>query len=104
MVITTSAPAHASATVVAAAPPAALSRPTDGFATSKPVTACPPLSRFCAIGKPMLPSPMNPMRAIAVPLSSLWPDRRALLRMLARRLDREKQIACNHRALHQHDQ
>ena len=64
MVITASAPAQASATEVAAAPPAALKRPTDAFATSKPVTACPALRRFCAIGNPMLPSPMNPIRAM----------------------------------------
>src|SRR5262249_32341227 len=116
MVITTSAPAQASATEVAAAPFAALRRPTDALTTSKPVTRCPPLSRFCAIGKPMLPSPMKPMRAMAVPSlphgeAARAPSRNhgqktlltTSLRMLARRLDGEKQIRRDHHTLQHRD-
>ena len=47
------------------APPAATSLATAAALTSTPSTWWPALSRFCAIGRPMLPSPTNPMRAMA---------------------------------------
>jgi hypothetical protein len=56
MVMTTSAPAAASAALAAVAAPSTVTP-----ATSKPVTAWPAAARFAAIGAPMLPSPMNPI-------------------------------------------
>src|SRR5579864_7209609 len=64
MVMTTSARAAAPLAVSSLLPPAATSLATEAGLTSTPSTACPALSRFCAIGSPMLPSPINPMRAI----------------------------------------
>jgi hypothetical protein len=65
MVITSSASLHASAAEAARAPPSSASRPADAAFTSKPATAWPALTRFCAIGSPILPSPIKPIFAIA---------------------------------------
>mmetsp|Transcript_18094 Transcript_18094/g.27957 ORF Transcript_18094/g.27957 Transcript_18094/m.27957 type:complete len:283 (+) Transcript_18094:5356-6204(+) len=56
IVITTSCPVAAAATVAAWATPSAVVP-----ATSNPVTECPARARFAAIGAPMFPSPMNPI-------------------------------------------
>jgi len=64
MVMTASAPTQAAPMVSAASPPSAESLPASGLTTSKPTTACRALTRLAAIGKPMLPRPMNAMRAM----------------------------------------
>src|SRR5262249_32563169 len=45
-------------------PPAVANLLSEAATTSKPVTACPALTRFAAMGRPMLPSPIKPMRAM----------------------------------------
>src|SRR4051812_19039138 len=67
MVMTTSAREAATFTDPAEAPPAATSFSTAPEFTSKPSTLWPALSRFSAIGRPIFPSPMNPMRDMAAP-------------------------------------
>jgi hypothetical protein len=59
-----SAPLHAAAIVAAAAPPRPVSLPASGATTSKPVTPWLAFTRLAAIGRPMLPSPIKPMRAM----------------------------------------
>ncbi len=65
MVMTTSARAAAILAVSTPVPPAAFSFSTAAWLRSTPSTVWPALIRFCAIGNPMLPSPMKPIRAIA---------------------------------------
>src|SRR5205807_4406370 len=65
MVMITSAPATADAADCAALPPTAANLLTAAATTSLPVTACPALTRLAAMGRPMLPSPMKPMRAMS---------------------------------------
>src|SRR6516164_9061656 len=65
MVITTSTSLHASASEFAPLPPLASSLSVAWALRSKPVTASSALSRFWAIGSPILPSPMNPTFAMA---------------------------------------
>src|SRR5205823_8404435 len=65
MVITTSASLHASGTDLARVPPPTASRSAAYSLRSRPITACPALTRFWAIGNPILPSPMKPIVAIA---------------------------------------
>src|SRR5689334_24172576 len=89
--MTTSARAAALFAVSTPAPPAAFSFSTEPGLTSMPSTWCPALSRFCAIGNPILPRPMNPMRAMA-------PSPTLLLRMLLRRLQGQQQIKREQRA------
>src|SRR5581483_672132 len=62
MVMMISAPLAAAAAVVAARPPLLASASSAAFAKSKPVTSCSALSRFAAMGPPILPRPMKPMR------------------------------------------
>src|SRR5215468_41211 len=64
MVMIASALPHAAAIVSAATPPLPASLPASEGTASKPATSWPALTRLAAIGKPMLPSPMKPMRAI----------------------------------------
>src|SRR4051812_35470426 len=80
MVMTISTPLEAAFTLPAACPPDAASASTCALLTSKPCTAWPALSRFCAIGKPMLPRPMKPIFAMCLP------GPRCLLRLDLRRL------------------
>src|SRR5581483_1255954 len=67
MVMTISAPPAAALTLAAASPPEAASASTCPLLRSKPRTEWPALMRFCAIGNPMLPRPMKPMRAMPRP-------------------------------------
>src|SRR5579883_3315263 len=62
MVMTISAPLAAAAAVAAARPPFLANASSAALATSKPVTSCPALSRLAAMGPPILPRPMKPMR------------------------------------------
>src|SRR3954469_1047840 len=118
MLMTTSAPAQAWATAVAAVPPAASSLPSEAATTSKPATECPAFRRFCAIGIPILPSPTNPIRAIlfspAACLTDLAsavagdqpvviPPDGVSLRLLARRLNGQHKIGRDRRGLQHHD-
>src|SRR5262245_9131558 len=68
------------------APPAATSASTAAPLTSKPSTWWPALMRLSAMGRPMLPSPMNPTLAMALPL----------FLPLARGRDREHEIRDEH--------
>ena len=65
MVMTQSAPATALAVLPAAVPPASANRATAAVLTSWPCTAWPALSRLHAMGRPMWPSPKNPIVAIS---------------------------------------
>src|SRR5664279_1199677 len=87
MVMTTSARAAAVLAVSTPTPPAALSLATAAALISTPSTWWPALSRFCAIGKPMLPSPTNAMRAMTP--SPLY---FSSLRLFLRRFQRQSQI------------
>src|ERR1700738_1674018 len=82
MVITTSAPRHASGTEFARVPPPATSGSEAYSLRSNPQTVCPALTRFCAIGRPMLPRPIKPIVAITVSRPLLTGV--ALLRLFAR--------------------
>ncbi|MNW69430.1 hypothetical protein D3C74_484320 [compost metagenome] len=57
--ITTSASLTASATELAPCPPAATRSSMAFWLRLKPVTVKPALTRFLAIGRPMMPRPMN---------------------------------------------
>src|SRR5438067_6208834 len=81
----------------AAAPPPATSLSTAAVLTSKPATECPALLRLSDIGNPMLPSPMNPTRAMDF-LPILPRSRRAR----ARRHERETDIGEDRRKLAEH--
>src|SRR5262249_27505231 len=95
MVMITSAPRQAAGTESAALPLADASLDSAGFTTSKPMTSWPALSRFCAIGRPMLPSPMNPIFAMC-----LSPQLVAqLLRLFARGQNSKRQIGDDQRRL-----
>src|ERR1700691_2788963 len=67
MVMTIWAPSPAAATPGAARPRSAASRFMDDCLWSCPVTWCPALTRFAAIGLPMMPRPMNPIRDMRLP-------------------------------------
>src|SRR6201982_2009653 len=98
MVITTSASLHASASEFARLPPLATSFSVACALRSKPVTATSALSRFWAIGSPILPSPMKPTFAMAsstpVVVSS---------RLLARGHQREPQVHSEQQHVHHDD-
>src|SRR3954466_6468851 len=79
MVTTISTPLAAAFTLSAACPPEPANASTCALLMSKPCTAWPALTRFCAIGRPMLPRPMKPILAMCLPL-------RLLLRLDLRRL------------------
>src|SRR4051812_4908166 len=64
--MTISTPVAAAAAEAAALPPAATTFSTWPALTSKPSTACPALIRLSAMGRPILPSPMKPIRVILV--------------------------------------
>src|SRR5262249_47623760 len=81
----------------AAAPPAATRLPTAALVTSKPAIECPALIRLSDIGKPILPRPMKPMRAMV-----FLPDSRSRW-ALARRHHRESDIGEYRRQLAEHD-
>src|SRR6478736_4893481 len=81
MVMMISTPLAAAFTPSAACPPEAASASTCALFMSKPCTAWPALSRFCAIGRPMLPRPMKPIFA----MRALLPTP-CLLRLDLRRL------------------
>src|SRR5512138_3488910 len=70
MVTTASAPSSTPAADPNTPIPAALAACKAAGTTSKPVTSCPALARLRAIGRPMLPRPTNPMRAMAPSPSS----------------------------------
>src|SRR3981189_2129809 len=89
MVITISASLHASATEFARPPPLAASFSLASAFRSKPATACPALSRFCAIGRPILPSPMKPLLPTPLPTPVVF---RASRRFSAGAHRREPQI------------
>lgn len=59
-VIATSASATASRAVAATGPPSAAAR---AGSRSQATTACPAATRFLAIGRPIVPRPMKPIRA-----------------------------------------
>ena len=59
IVITTSAPATAPATLSAPRPPASTNRSTAARLRLTPITSCPAAMRLRAIGAPMMPSPTN---------------------------------------------
>src|SRR5258707_2434826 len=80
MVMTISTPLDAAFTLPAACPPDVASASTCALLMSKPCTAWPALSRFCAIGRPMLPRPMKPIFAMRPPPTPY------LLRLNLRRL------------------
>ena len=67
MVMTRSMPATASAAEAAAVMPAAAAARTASGLRSYAVTAKPFLTRFLAMGKPMVPTPMKQMRVIWTP-------------------------------------
>eukprot|EP01022_Parablepharisma_sp_SALTPOND_P009847 TRINITY_DN14066_c0_g1_i1.p1 TRINITY_DN14066_c0_g1~~TRINITY_DN14066_c0_g1_i1.p1 ORF type:complete len:1308 (-),score=476.92 TRINITY_DN14066_c0_g1_i1:655-4578(-) len=73
MVMTTSALATAAMESASVLPPTSTSLSTLALTRSWPLTANPALTRFCAIGKPMLPRPMKTMLALMM-LSSLQGD------------------------------
>ena len=66
MVMTRSAVATASAADAAAVMPAATAALTASVLMSNAVTAKPFLTRFLAMGSPMVPTPMKPIRVIAL--------------------------------------
>src|SRR5262245_1201707 len=94
MVITASASLHASAIDCTFVPPPAASRAPASSLTSKPETAWPILTRFAAMGSPILPSPIKPTFAMAFlhPWLSLPPPGHFLFRLLARGHHRKRQI------------
>src|SRR3989338_30805 len=61
MVTTTSAPFAASAAETAGSTPSAAAAASASGTTSYPTTVCPFFSRFAAIGRPIVPVPMNPI-------------------------------------------
>src|SRR5258705_10045874 len=69
IVITTSAPATASSTDARRCSPASCARSMAPVFTSKQRTSCPASFKRHAMGKPMLPSPMNPITAMWVSLN-----------------------------------
>src|SRR5215813_5598533 len=99
MVITTSTSLHASASEFARPPPLAASLSLACSLRSKPVTASPALSRFWAIGSPILPSPMNPTFAMA----SSTPVVVNSSRLLARGHEREPQVDAEQQHVHYDD-
>src|SRR5262245_16163092 len=88
MVMTTSPRAAALFAVSTLAPPAAFSFSIAAGLTSTPSTWWRALSRFCAIGSPMLPRPINPMRAMTPSQSPLS----ILLRMFLCRFQCEPKV------------
>ena len=69
MVITASASATASRAEKVYSTPRVLSRVAEAGTRSKPTTRCPALTRFAAIGPPMLPRPMKAMVVMDLPAS-----------------------------------
>ena len=67
MVITTSASRTAAATLPAHRPPAATSPSADSRRREYPSTPQPAVTRLAAIGRPMMPSPMNATGACPPP-------------------------------------
>ena len=63
-----SAVATASAALAAAVMPAAAAAFTASGLLSNAVTVKPFFTRFFAMGSPMVPTPMKPIRVIAIPL------------------------------------
>src|SRR5260370_19747990 len=98
MVMTTSTCLHAWASEFARLPPLAASFSVACALRSKPATAKSALSRFWAIGSPILPSPMKPTFAMAsstpVVVSS---------RLLARGHQREPQVNSEQQHVHHDD-
>src|SRR5262245_1838081 len=99
MVITTSTSLHASAIEFAPLPPLAASLSVACALRSNPVTAYSALSRFWAIGSPILPSPMNPTFAMA----SSTPVVVNSSRLLARGHEREPQVDAEQQHVHHDD-
>src|SRR5712672_3687649 len=89
---------HAAATDLAAVAPSAASRSVEYSLMSKPVTAWPALIRFCAIGSPILPSPMKPILAMIPPTPVLAGSRRLLAgrQQRQREIDDEQHNLCYH--------
>ncbi len=85
MVITISQRATSSRTEAAALAPAAASGAIFSRDRLKTVRSCPAAMRFRHIGSPMIPSPMNPTRAIAFALPRR--ERRTRAPVPASRLD-----------------
>src|SRR5262245_65450963 len=81
----------------AAAPPAATSLSTAALVTSKPAIECPALIRLSDIGKPILPRPMKPMRAMV-----FLPDSRSRW-AIERRHQRTSDIGEARHKLDEHD-
>src|ERR1043166_7359500 len=100
MVMITSAPFTAEAADCAAVPPPASNLSSDAATKSKPVTACCALARFVGMGRPMLPSPMKPMRAI---FSSLEFRRMFSLRPFACGHQRQSDVGDHEQQLDRHD-
>ena len=71
MVMMTSAPSTASAMVAAACPPASARASALAGVRLKPRTVKPALTRFLAMGRPMIPSPMNAIVLLIGVLPSL---------------------------------
>src|SRR5215470_3058442 len=67
MVMTTSALAQATSIDIPTTPPAAPNFSRTLSTTSNPVTECPAFIKFCAIGKPILPSPIKPICVMPCP-------------------------------------
>jgi hypothetical protein len=76
MVAMTSALSTASAMLAAPRPPASISAATASVPRLKPTTSKPARTRFAAIGRPMIPSPMNAIFE-TVPLLMVRPLHRA---------------------------
>src|ERR1700727_1573727 len=69
MVTTVSALATASRALAAMATPDAAAAAFAASTRSKPATECPALTRFAAIGAPMLPRPMNAILDMGLPFA-----------------------------------
>src|SRR5262245_26965472 len=76
IVTTTSAVATTSAALAAAVIPAAAAACTAAGFMSKALTANPFFTRFFAMGSPIVPTPMNPIRVISFPPRNRRPRRR----------------------------
>src|ERR1700757_2287466 len=98
MVTTTSTSLHASASEFARLPPLATSFSVACALRSKPVTATSALSRFWAIGSPILPSPMKPTFAMASSTPVV-----VSARLLARGHQREPQVHSEQQHVHHDD-
>src|SRR6201987_5362886 len=98
MVITISASLHASASEFAWLPPLAASFSVACALRSKPATAKSALSRFWAIGSPILPNPIKPTFAMTAS-----PPVVVSSRLLARGHQREPQVHSEQQHVHHDD-